>query len=94
MVLVVVVVEVMVSSSTIRDFRENSFWQHHCDGTRKLYTVPTLESIQFDLKISKFVLPKRTVSDSSTSTYRWCLSYSTDPGLHFCWSQGPCANPG
>ena len=28
----------MVSSSTIRDFHKNSFWQHHCDGIRKLYT--------------------------------------------------------
>ena len=52
MVLVVVVLEVMVSSSTKRDFHENSFWQHHCDGTRKLYTnsgVHTVRSQKFHI---------------------------------------------
>ena len=38
MLVVVVVVDTVVSSSTIRDFHQNSFWQHHCDGIRKLYT--------------------------------------------------------
>ena len=37
--LVLVVVDGMVSSSTTRDFYQNSFWQHHCDGTRMLYRV-------------------------------------------------------
>ena len=38
MLVVVEVVDTVVSSSTIRDFHQNSFWQHHCDGIRKLYT--------------------------------------------------------
>ena len=38
MMVVLEVVDTMLSSSTIRDFHKNSFWQHHCDGTRKLYT--------------------------------------------------------
>ena len=43
--LVLVVVEVMVSSSTIRDFHQNSFWQHHYDSTRKLYTKPGVHTV-------------------------------------------------
>ena len=36
--MVVAVVDGMVCSSAIMDFHENSFWQHHFDSTRKLYT--------------------------------------------------------
>jgi len=43
--LVLVVLEVMVSSSTIRDFHQNSFWQHHCDSIRKLYTKPGVHTV-------------------------------------------------
>ena len=43
--LVLVVVDGMVSSSTIRDFHKNSFWQHHCDGMRKLYTKPGVHTV-------------------------------------------------
>jgi hypothetical protein len=44
------VVDLMLSSSTIRDFHKNSFQQDHCDGTRKLYTnsgVHTVRSPKF-----------------------------------------------
>ena len=54
--LVLVVVDGMVSSSTIRDFHKNSFWQHHCDGTRKLYTnsgVHTVRSKEFEMVIAQ-----------------------------------------
>ena len=56
MLVVLEVVDAVVSSSTIRDFHQNSFWQHHCDGIRK--HIPTLESIQFDLKNSTFTQGK------------------------------------
>jgi hypothetical protein len=49
---VVEVVDTVVSSSTIRDFHQNSFWQHHCDGIRKLYTnsgVHTVRSQKFHI---------------------------------------------
>ena len=54
--LVLVVVDGMVSSSTIRDFHKNSFWQHHCDGTRKLNTnseVHTVRSKEFEIVIAQ-----------------------------------------
>ena len=54
--LVLVVVDGMVSSSTIRDFHKNSFWQHHCDGTRKLYTnsgVHRVRSKKFEIVIAQ-----------------------------------------
>ena len=38
LLVVVEVVDLMLSSSTIRDFHQNSFWQHHCDGIRNRYT--------------------------------------------------------
>ena len=50
------VVDAMLSSSTIRDFHKNSFWQHHCDGTRKLYTnsgVHTVRSKKFEIVIAQ-----------------------------------------
>ena len=49
---VVEVVDTVVSSSTIRDFHQNSFWQHHCDSIRKLYTnsgVHTVRSQKFHI---------------------------------------------
>ena len=56
LLLVVEVVDLMLSSSTIRDFHQNSFWQHHCDGTRKLYTnsgVHTVRSKEFEIVIAQ-----------------------------------------
>ena len=62
--LVLVVVDGMVSSSTIRDFHKNSFWQHHCDGTRKLYTnsgVHTVRSKEFEIVIAQTNSTRSTV---------------------------------
>ena len=56
MLVVVEVVDTVVSSSTIRDFHQNSFWQHHCDGTRKLYTnygVHTVRSQNFHFQATQ-----------------------------------------
>ena len=71
MLVVVEVVDTVVSSSTIRDFHKNSFWQHHCDGTRKLYTnLETLEPMQFDLKHFTFSQTgsKKKVHDTMPKT--------------------------
>ena len=57
--MVVVVVDGVVCSSTIMDFHENSFGSTIVIAQGSY--IPTLESIQFDLKIPKFGLPKRTV---------------------------------
>jgi len=50
------VVDKVLSSSTTRDFHKNSFWQHHCDGMRKLYTnsgVHTVRSQEFRLRATQ-----------------------------------------
>ena len=56
MLVVVDVVDEVVSSSAIRDFHKNSFWQHHCDGIRKLYTnsgVHTVRSQNFHFQATQ-----------------------------------------
>ena len=44
--LVLEVVDTVVSSSAIRDFHKNSFWQHHCGGMRKLYTNSGVHTVR------------------------------------------------
>ena len=46
LLLVVEVVDLMLSSSTIRDFHQNSCWQHHCDGIRKRYTNSGVHAVR------------------------------------------------
>ena len=63
MLVVVEVVEAVVSSSTIRDFHKNSFWQHHCDDIRKLYTNSGVHTVR-----SQIFHFQATQMNSSSST--------------------------
>ena len=82
--LVLVVVDMMVCSSTVRDFHENSFWQHHCDGTRKLYTnsgVHTVRSQKFHLQANPYgslQRKRKVLFDSFSYVHRRQAPYASN----------------